>query len=61
MTIRVALVNDDEIIIRGLDAMLRNYSDRVQVVELSASKPVLAAVDIALYDTFGMGQSSAPA
>lgn len=58
--IKVALVNDDEIIVRGLDAMLRNHGDRVQVVELSASKPVDARVDIALYDTFAVGQGNGP-
>ena len=61
MPIHVALVNDDEIVVRGLDAMLRNYSDRVQIVELSASKPVSSSVDIALYDTFGMGQGNGTA
>lgn len=61
MTIRVALVNDDEVVVRGLDAMLRHYADRVQVVELNASKGVASDVDIALYDTFGMGQGNGPA
>jgi DNA-binding NarL/FixJ family response regulator len=60
MTIRVALVNDDEVVVRGLDAMLRNYQDHIHVVELNAQKPVLADVDIALYDTFGMGQGNGP-
>ena len=60
MRIRVALVNDDEVVVRGLDAMLRNYQDHIQVVELNAQKPVLADVDIALYDTFGMGQGNGP-
>ncbi len=58
MPTRVALVNDDEVVVRGIDAMLRNYADRVQVVELNASLPVLKQVDIALYDTFGMGQGN---
>ncbi len=40
--------------------MLRNYGDRVRVVELNASKPVVNPVDIALYDTFGMGQGNRP-
>ncbi|HXH79707.1 response regulator transcription factor [Nocardioides sp.] len=58
MPIRVALVNDDEIVLRGLDAMLRNHGERVQVVEIAASKPVATAVDIALYDTFAVGQGN---
>lgn len=60
MTVRVALVNDDEVVVRGLDAMLRNYADRVRVVELLAQRKVLNDVDIALYDTFGMGQGNGP-
>ena len=36
MVIRVALVNDDEVVVRGLDAMMRTYTDRVEVVELVA-------------------------
>ena len=61
MVIRVALVNDDEVVVRGLDAMMRNYTQRVEVVELVAGKPVAQPVDVALYDTFGMGQGNGPA
>jgi DNA-binding NarL/FixJ family response regulator len=61
MVIRVALVNDDEVVVRGLDAMMRSYSHRVEVVELVAGKPVAEPVDVALYDTFGMGQGNGPA
>ena len=38
MAIRVALVNDDEVVVRGLDAMMRNYQQRVEVVELVAGR-----------------------
>lgn len=61
MVIRVALVNDDEVVVRGLDSMLRNYSHRIEVVELVAGRPVSEPVDVALYDTFGMGQGNGPA
>ena len=61
MVIRVALVNDDEVVVRGLDAMLRSYNHRVEVVELVAGKPVSQPVDVALYDTFGMGQGNGDA
>ena len=61
MVIRVALVNDDEVVVRGLDAMMRNYTHRVEVVELVAGKPVAQPVDVALYDTFGMGQGNGTA
>ena len=61
MTIRVALVNDDEVVVRGLDAMMRSYAQRVEVVQLAAGRPVTAPVDVALYDTFGMAQGNGPA
>jgi DNA-binding NarL/FixJ family response regulator len=60
MPIRVALVNDDEVVVRGLDAMFRSYLDRVRVVQLAAGRSVDAEVDVALYDTFGMGQGNGP-
>lgn len=53
---RVALVNDYEVVVRGLAAMLRAYQDVVQVVELDLNKPVEDSVDIALYDTFAATQ-----
>src|SRR6476661_3122670 len=61
MVIRVALVNDDEVVVRGLDAMMRSYGHRIEVVELVAGKPVAQPVDVALYDTFGMGQGDGTA
>ena len=61
MVIRIALVNDDEVVVRGLDAMLRSYGQRVEVVQLAAGKQVTAPVDVALYDTFGMGQGNGEA
>ncbi|MEO7268539.1 MAG: response regulator transcription factor [Knoellia sp.] len=48
----VALVNDHELIVRGIAAMLEPFSDLVEVVELDLDLPVSRAVDIALYDTF---------
>jgi DNA-binding NarL/FixJ family response regulator len=58
--IRVALVNDYEVVIRGLAAMLRTYSDTVDVVELDAGTGVEQRVDIALYDTFAAVQGDRP-
>lgn len=48
----VAIVNDHELIVRGIAAMLEPFSDVVEVVELDVEVPVLRPVDIALYDTF---------
>ncbi|MEK6310920.1 MAG: response regulator transcription factor [Curtobacterium sp.] len=50
--IRVALVNDYELVLRGLADMLAPFSDRIEVVQLDAGHRVDVAVDVALYDTF---------
>jgi DNA-binding NarL/FixJ family response regulator len=50
--IRLAIVNDYEVVVRGLASMLRSYSDRVQVVEADANAHPATPVDIALFDTF---------
>jgi DNA-binding NarL/FixJ family response regulator len=51
--LRVALVNDYEIILRGLAEMLAPFSDRLAVVELAAGHEPVEPVDIALFDTYG--------
>lgn len=50
--LRVALVNDYEIIVHGLHAMLAPFSDRVVVVEHQIGGIPDCDVDIALFDTF---------
>ncbi len=55
--IRVALVNDYEVVVAGLLHMFANYSDRVEVVKLVANREVRERVDIALYDSFGQTSS----
>jgi DNA-binding NarL/FixJ family response regulator len=50
--IRVALVNDYEVVVHGIASMLRSHTHRVEVVELNASSSVAEPVDIALFDTF---------
>jgi len=52
VTIRLAIVNDYEVVVHGLAAMLRSYSDRVDVVEVDVNAHPASAVDIALFDTF---------
>jgi NarL family two-component system response regulator LiaR len=54
--VRVAVVNDYEIVVVGVAALLAPYTDRVSVVELDSSLPVLQDVDVILYDTFGQVQ-----
>jgi DNA-binding NarL/FixJ family response regulator len=50
--IRVTIVNDFEIVVRGLAAMLAPFGSRVQVVELEAGGHPTQPTDVALFDTF---------
>jgi NarL family two-component system response regulator LiaR len=50
--VRIAIVNDYEVVVEGLAVMLAPYDDRVRVVETDANEPVASDVDIALYDNF---------
>jgi len=54
--VRVAVVNDYELVVRGVAALLEPYSDRVLVVELDSKVAVVQDVDVILYDTFGQVQ-----
>jgi NarL family two-component system response regulator LiaR len=51
--IRVALVNDFELIVRGLTGMLEPFQERVAVVELDVATTPSQPVDVALFDTYG--------
>jgi two-component system, NarL family, response regulator LiaR len=50
--VKVALVNDYEIIVQGLAAMLSPFSDRVRVVEMKVGTQPQHRADVALFDTF---------
>lgn len=56
MRMRLALLNDYEVVVRGLAAMLRGYGDQFTLVEVAAGKPLAEPVDVALYDTFAQPQ-----
>jgi DNA-binding NarL/FixJ family response regulator len=49
----VALVNDFELVLRGLEGMLRPFSDQLTVTELDTAGNPEHAVDVALFDTYG--------
>ncbi|MGT2462898.1 response regulator transcription factor [Sinomonas atrocyanea] len=49
---RVALVDDYEVVVQGVAAMLRSYRNRVEVVEFDLNRDPGEAVDITLYETF---------
>ncbi len=49
----MALVNDHELVVKGLAAMFVHYAQQVRVVDLQDQPTVDTEVDIALYDSFG--------
>ncbi len=59
MRIRLAIVNDYEVVVRGLAEMLRP-SEVFDIVELTSQREVEHDVDIALYDTFAQTQGDGP-
>ena len=50
--VRVAIMNDYEVVVEGVRTMLEPFASRVQVVELDSGVPVESAVDVLLYDAF---------
>ena len=54
--VRIAVVNDYEIVVAGVATLLKSFPDRVEVVELAANAQVVSDVDVVLYDTFGQVQ-----
>src|ERR1700722_11747825 len=55
--ITVALVDDYDVVLRGVANMFDQYRDRVVVAELDATMGVEDPVDIALYDSFAQPES----
>lgn len=54
--VRIAVVNDYEIVVAGVATLLKPFPARVEVVELAANAQVVSDVDVVLYDTFGQVQ-----
>ena len=52
--IRVAVVSPQEVVVRGLTAMLADYPDRLIVAALPAVWGKATGVDVIVYDTFGL-------
>src|SRR5690606_1120041 len=59
LPLRVALLNDYEVVVRGLQAILQPHGDAVRVVELDVNEKVSQPVDLTLYDTFSQPQVDA--
>ena len=56
--IRVALVNDYEIVLRGLHGMLAPFRDRIVIVEHDIRTTPDRVADVALFDTFASRRSA---
>ena len=55
--IRIALVNDYDVVVVGLARILDRYTDRLVIAEIDTNEPVADRVDIVLYDTFAQPES----
>jgi DNA-binding NarL/FixJ family response regulator len=55
--ITVALVDDYDVVVKGVANMLEPYRDRVVVAELDSTTSVKDTVDIVLYDSFAQPES----
>jgi DNA-binding NarL/FixJ family response regulator len=55
--VRLAVVDDYEVVVAGLAQMFARFPDRVEVIQLAPDAPVTDDVDIALYDTFAQGEA----
>jgi DNA-binding NarL/FixJ family response regulator len=52
--VRVAAVNDFDIVVQGLAGLLSQHDDRLEVVDaIVIGEPLDGDVDVALFDTFG--------
>ena len=58
-TVSVALVNDFELVLRGIEGMLEPYADRIRVIELDIRGNPTSRIDVALFDTYGQPGSGA--
>ncbi len=50
----VAVIDDYEVVVRGVAGLLQPFADELTVIELDVDLPVAVPVDIALYDSFAM-------
>ena len=52
--VRIAIVDDYDVVVQGLARMFEPICDRIEVVEVSTNQPGLERVDIALIDSFAL-------
>lgn len=54
--VRIAIVNDYDVVVQGLARMFEPFGERLTVVEVSTNQPGDQPVDIALVDTFAQSR-----
>lgn len=57
--VRLALVDDYEVVLVGVAHLFDEFRDRVLVVQIDPDRPVTVEVDVALYDTFAQSEADA--
>jgi DNA-binding NarL/FixJ family response regulator len=57
--VTLALSNDYDVVVHGLEAMLAPFSDRITIAELNSDTETITPVDVTLYDTFAQAQGHA--
>jgi DNA-binding NarL/FixJ family response regulator len=55
--IRVALVNDYDVVVLGVARILERYAERLVIAEIDTNEPVMDSVDLVLYDSFAQPES----
>src|SRR6187549_2602654 len=55
--VTVALVDDYDVVLKGVAHIFDEYRDRVVVAEIDANTDVQEVVDVVLYDTFAQPES----
>ena len=55
--VTVALVDDYDVVLKGLAHLFDDYRDRISVVEIDANASVADTVDVVLYDSFAQPES----
>ena len=58
--VRVAIVNDYEVVVAGLQHMLAPFPDRIHVVEMVSQLPVESPVDVVMYDAYSRERVAGP-
>src|SRR4051794_27160490 len=56
-SVRVALVDDYDVVVVGLAHLFDQYRDRIVVAELDTNEPVVDDVDVVLYDSFAQPEA----